>query len=51
MIVHSSPVSLDNVPVLKAGSHFDNGVSRSMGVEMGEEGNMLHVGAPHLGTQ
>ncbi|XP_057422922.1 uncharacterized protein LOC130716901 isoform X2 [Lotus japonicus] len=27
----------------KAGSHFDNGVSRSMGVEMGEEGNMLHV--------
>ncbi|XP_061355687.1 uncharacterized protein LOC133300193 isoform X2 [Gastrolobium bilobum] len=39
----SGKVSLDTVPVLKVGSHFDNGVSRPMGIQMGEEGNMPHV--------
>lgn len=35
--VHFSSVSLDNVPIFKAGSHFDNGgVSRSVGVEKGD---------------
>ncbi|KAK7270866.1 hypothetical protein RJT34_26356 [Clitoria ternatea] len=33
-------VRVDNVPALKVGSHFDIGVSRSMGIGMGEEGNM-----------
>ncbi|KAL2574742.1 hypothetical protein AAZV13_17G205200 [Glycine max] len=37
---HSSAVPLDHVPVLKVGSHYDNGVSKPMSIGVGEEGNM-----------
>ncbi|XP_027330280.1 uncharacterized protein LOC113846343 isoform X2 [Abrus precatorius] len=40
VMASSSAVSLDKVPVPKVASHFDNGVSRPMGIGMGEEGNM-----------
>ena len=43
MIANCSAVPLDTVPVSKVGSHFDNGASRPMGIEMGEEGSMSHV--------
>nr|KYP48671.1 hypothetical protein KK1_029654 [Cajanus cajan] len=38
-----SNISLENVPVLKVGSHYDNGVSKPMIIGMGEEGNMPNV--------
>ncbi|XP_020233784.1 uncharacterized protein LOC109813904 [Cajanus cajan] len=43
VMAHSSAVSLENVPVLKVGSHYDNGVSKPMIIGMGEEGNMPNV--------
>lgn len=44
VIAYCSAVSLDNVSVFKAGSHFDNGgISRSVGVE---KGDMPHVRCP-----
>ncbi|KAK7291065.1 hypothetical protein RIF29_05934 [Crotalaria pallida] len=43
LIAHGSAVSLDTVPASKVSSHFDDGLSRPMGIEMGEEGNMPHA--------
>ncbi|RDY10195.1 hypothetical protein CR513_05326, partial [Mucuna pruriens] len=43
VMAHSSAVSLDNVPVLKVGSRYDNGVSKPMSIGVGEEGNMPNV--------
>ncbi|KAK7321646.1 hypothetical protein VNO77_32483 [Canavalia gladiata] len=43
VMMQSSAVSINNVPVLKVGSHFDNGISRPMGIGMGEERNMPNV--------
>ncbi|RYR06153.1 hypothetical protein Ahy_B06g085941 isoform D [Arachis hypogaea] len=39
----SGRVSLGTNPVSKVGSHFDNGASRPMGIEMGEGGSMSHA--------
>lgn len=42
-VAHGSGVSLESVPVSKTGSHFNDGISRHMGIEMGEDGNIPHV--------
>jgi activating signal cointegrator complex subunit 2 len=44
VIAHCSAVSLDNVLIFEAGSHFDNGgISRSVSIEKGEKGDMPNV--------
>lgn len=43
VMAHSTAVSLDNVPVLKVGLHYDNGVSKPMSIGAGEEGSMTNV--------